>query len=134
MTYDWIIRGGTLVDGSGGPLRQADVGVVGERIAAIGRLDGAIGAVIDASGQLVAPGFVDIHSHSDFTLLLNRPASSSVRQGVTTEIIGNCGISFAPAAGESVRALVPHYARGVSIDWRTFGEYLDRLAGPGLGE
>ena len=134
MELDWIIRGGSLVDGNGSPIRRADVGIVGGRVAAIGGLDHAVGSAIDATGQYVAPGFVDIHSHSDFTLLLNRPASSSLRQGVTTEVIGNCGISFAPAADESIRGLMPQYTRLIPIEWRTFGEYLDVLARPGLGE
>jgi N-acyl-D-amino-acid deacylase len=133
MSFDWIIRGGALIDGTGGPVRRADVGIVGRQIAAIGDL-GENGRTIDAIGQYVCPGFVDIHSHSDFTLMLNRPASSAVHQGVTTEVVGNCGISFAPASGESVRTLMPHYTRELDVSWRTFDQYLNRLADPGLAE
>jgi N-acyl-D-aspartate/D-glutamate deacylase len=134
MTFDWIIRDGLLVDGSGAPPRRADVGIAGGRIAAIGDLSAAACPAVAAAGHYVCPGFVDIHSHSDFTLLLNRPAASAVRQGVTTEVVGNCGLSFAPAADEGVRALMPRYTRGLPIAWRGFGQYLEQLASPGLAE
>jgi N-acyl-D-aspartate/D-glutamate deacylase len=136
MAFDWIIRGATLVDGTGAPERPADVAIAGGRIAAVGRLPASAEAarVADAIGRYVCPGFFDIHSHSDFTLMLNRPASSAVRQGVTTEVIGNCGISFAPASGDDVRAMMPRYMHQLPIDWRGFGEYLTRLATPGLAE
>jgi N-acyl-D-aspartate/D-glutamate deacylase len=134
---DLVVRGGTVVDGTGAPPRRADVGVAAGRVVRLGQLDAAPthGArVVDAAGQFVCPGFVDIHSHSDFTLLLNRPASSAVRQGVTTEVVGNCGISFAPTRGDSVRTIMPRYASSLAVDWRSFGEYLDRYAHPGLAE
>ena len=136
MAFDWLIRGATLVDGSGAPARPADVAIAGERIAAVGRLPSSAEAarVLDASGRHLCPGFVDIHSHSDFTLMLNRPASSALRQGVTTEVVGNCGISFAPASGDGVRAMMPRYLHRLPIDWRGFGDYLSRLATGGLAE
>src|SRR5262245_9639357 len=136
MAFDWIVRGATLVDGTGGPERRADLAIASGRIAAIGRLPDSAEAerVVDATGRYVCPGFFDIHSHSDFTLMLNRPASSALRQGVTTEVVGNCGISFAPASGDEVRAMMPGYLHALPVEWRGFGEYLARLESGGLGE
>jgi len=95
---DLLIRGGHVIDGGGGPGREADVVVRAGRIAAVGpRASGAAHRVIDAHGQVVAPGFIDIHTHSDFTLPLNPRAESKIRQGVTLEVVGNCGFSAAPA-------------------------------------
>ena len=95
MDVDLLIRGGTVVDGSGGPARAADVAVRGDRIVAIDDLGAAAAPhVLDASGLVVAPGIVDIHTHSDFSLLLDPRGESKLRQGVTTEVTGNC--SYAP--------------------------------------
>ena len=97
MELDLIIRGGTVVDGSGSPRRTADVGITGDNVEIIGALGDIPGKdEIDAEGLVVAPGFVDIHSHSDFTLLVDPRAQSSVYQGVTTELVGNCGHGCAP--------------------------------------
>src|SRR5688572_27119526 len=90
--FDTIIRRGRIVDGTGAPWFPGDVGLIGRRIGAVGRLDGAVARTeIDASGLVVAPGFVDIHEHSDFTLLADPRAASAVHQGVTTVVPGNCG-------------------------------------------
>src|SRR5438105_13713003 len=95
---DVMIRGGFVIDGTGSPGREADVVVTGGRIAGIESPSArAVRRVIDARGQVVAPGFIDIHTHSDFTLPLNPRAESKIRQGVTTEVVGNCGFSVAPA-------------------------------------
>src|SRR5215472_1957964 len=94
---DILIHGGQVIDGTGAAAREADVAISEGRIAAIvPRL--AVGAmrVIDARGQVVAPGFIDIKTHSDWTLPLNPKAESKIRQGVTTEVIGHCGYSCAP--------------------------------------
>lgn len=94
---DWILRGGSVVDGSGGEPVRADVGLAGDRIAAVGDLSSAKAAnELDASGRLVCPGFIDVHTHSDAYLLIEPGAPSKIRQGVTTEITGNCGASAAP--------------------------------------
>jgi N-acyl-D-aspartate/D-glutamate deacylase len=95
---DLLIRGGHVIDGGGGPGRDADVVVRAGRIAAVEpRSSGQAHRVIDARGQVVAPGLIDIHTHSDFTLPLNPRAESKIRQGVTLEVVGNCGFSAAPA-------------------------------------
>ena len=97
---DVILAGGQVVDGSGAPAYRADVGVEDGRIVAIGDLSAAPQALrLDAGGGVVAPGFIDPHTHSDLALLLNPEAHSKVRQGVTTEVIGNCGSSPAPLVG-----------------------------------
>src|SRR5436190_4271542 len=93
---DWILRGGTVIDGTGGPRRHADVAVTGDRIAAVGNVAKTKGArEIDASGLVVAPGFIDVHTHDDRALLASDMAAKA-SQGVTTVITGNCGISLAP--------------------------------------
>ena len=94
---DIVIRHGTLVDGTGGPLRTADVAISGDRIAAVGDL-GAVAAdhEIDASGRAVAPGFIDVHTHDDRALLSDPDMAFKASQGVTTVVIGNCGSSLAP--------------------------------------
>src|SRR5256885_11853391 len=95
---DLIIRGAQVIDGSGAPGRVVDVAICDGRIRALtSSLTGPAQRVIDAAGQVVAPGFIDIHTHSDFTLPLNPKAESKIRQGVTTEVVGNCGFSVAPA-------------------------------------
>ena len=125
---DLLIRGGHLIDGSGAPGRDADVAVSEGRIAAIEpRSARPAHRVIDARGQVVAPGFIDIHTHSDFTLPLNPRAESKIRQGVTLEVVGNCGFSVAPALPDRVEMLREYLAP--SAPWlpfapSTFGEYV----------
>jgi N-acyl-D-aspartate/D-glutamate deacylase len=125
------IRGGLVVDGTGGPEREADVAVRDGRIAAIeGRSTRPARRVIDARGLVVAPGFIDIHTHSDFTLPLNPRAESKIRQGVTTEVVGNCGFSAAPALPGRVELLADYLAASApALPFRqtTFAEYLDRF-------
>jgi len=103
---DILINGGMVVDGTGAPAQRADIAIRDGQIAAIeeGRTDSAE-CVIDAEGKIVAPGFIDIHTHSDFTLPLNPKAEGKIRQGVTTEVVGNCGFSVAPALPEKVEEL-----------------------------
>ena len=94
---DWIVRGGSVVDGLGGEVVRADVGIAGDRIVAVGDLSKAAAAAeFAAEGLLVCPGFIDVHTHSDAYLLIEPGAPSKIRQGVTTEITGNCGASAAP--------------------------------------
>ena len=127
--FDTLVSGGELLDGTGAPAFVADIGIRDGRIVAIGDLSAATAAErIDATGRNVAPGFIDIHTHSDFTLLADGRADSQVCQGVTTEVIGQCGHSCAPlAAGAGGRGLIGYIDAGVDVSWRSFGEYLDRL-------
>ncbi|MBV9151033.1 MAG: amidohydrolase family protein, partial [Alphaproteobacteria bacterium] len=93
---DWVLRGGTVIDGTGGPRRRADVAVKGDRIAAVGKVANSTGArEIDVEGLVVAPGFIDVHTHDDRALLAS-DMTAKASQGVTTVITGNCGISLAP--------------------------------------
>jgi N-acyl-D-aspartate/D-glutamate deacylase len=127
---DLLIRNGTVFDGTGSPGRNADLGIEGNRIAAIGDLS-ALEAheTIDAAGLVVAPGFIDIHSHSDITLLIDPRAQSSIAQGVTTEIIGNCGHGCAPIVNPaSVTGNIYGYLPGFPLDWSTTAQFLDRLS------
>lgn len=121
MTYDLLIRNGLLIDGTGRAGVVGDLAVADGRIAGIGpRLDGTAPRVIDASGLAVAPGFIDIKTHSDFTLPINPKAESKVRQGVTTEIIGHCGFSVAPVLPGKVELLRDYLSP--SAPWLPFRE------------
>jgi len=129
MSCDILIRGGTLIDGSGRAGKIGDVAVTEGRIAALGRsLPGGAAKVIDAKGLVVAPGFIDIKTHSDFTLPINPKAESKVRQGVTTEIIGHCGFSVAPVLPGKAQLLADYLSGGAPwLPFREMGfaEYLD---------
>ncbi|TMF03895.1 MAG: D-aminoacylase, partial [Chloroflexi bacterium] len=97
---DLILGGGTIVDGSAAPARRADIGIEGDRITAIGDLSSAPGERLDCRGLVVSPGFIDMHSHTDFSILEVPDADSKVRQGITTEVVGNCGFSTFPIIDE----------------------------------
>jgi N-acyl-D-amino-acid deacylase len=101
---DLLLAGGTVVDGTGGPPRRADVAIAGGRIAAVGEDLEAGTEVLDVRGLVVAPGIVDIHSHADFTMLVDGRAQSSVLQGITTVAVGNCGHGLAPVEPHAVEA------------------------------
>ena len=126
--YDLVIRNGVVFDGSGEPGRRADVGVAGERIAMVGSVDASGASELDAGGMAVAPGFIDIHSHSDYTLLVDPRAVSSISQGVTTEIVGNCGFGCAPIRDPNLApGSIYGFDGSVPLRWHTLSEYLDRL-------
>jgi N-acyl-D-aspartate/D-glutamate deacylase len=134
--FDMLVRGGTVVDGTGAPARRADVGIVGDRVVAVEpRLAGTAARIIDADGKLVTPGFVDIHTHLDAQLAWDPVASSSCYHGVTSVVMGNCGVTFAPCKPEDREYMaelmesvedIPRDAilGGLPWDWVTYGEYL----------
>jgi N-acyl-D-aspartate/D-glutamate deacylase len=123
-----VIRGGTILDGSGGEPVVGDVAIDGDRIATVGYVPRTDGGEIDATGLFVAPGFVDLHSHSDYTLLVDPRAASAIHQGVTTEVVGNCGFGCFPVRDvELARKAIYGYSPDVPIDWTTAGGYFERL-------
>src|SRR5258706_14124459 len=135
---DVVITGGTLVDGSGAPGRRGDLGIRDGRIAAIGQVDEPARTTIDARGKIVSPGFVDVHTHYDAQVFWDGTLSPSPFHGVTSVVGGNCGFSIAPLSDTAGDYLMRMLARvegmpleslrtGVPWDWRSFGEYLDRL-------
>jgi N-acyl-D-aspartate/D-glutamate deacylase len=138
---DVIIRNGTVVDGSGTTGVRADVGLAGDRIASIGDLsDEKATRVIDASGKVVAPGFIDVHTHYDAQVFWDQTLSPSPLHGVTSVFGGNCGFTIAPLGPEHGEYLMKMLARvegmpigaleaGVPWDWTSFGEYLDKIDG-----
>jgi len=136
--YDLVVRGGTLVDGTGGDPIAADVAVRDGRIAAVGTVPGRGTEEIDATGAIVTPGFVDVHTHYDGQVTWEHVLSPSSGHGVTTVIMGNCGVGFAPIRPEqremAIKLMegvedIPEVvmATGVPFDWETFPEYLDAL-------
>jgi len=129
MTWDILIRGGTLIDGSGAEGMRGDLAIGGGRTVAIGpSLKGDAEKIIDAGGLTVTPGFIDIKTHSDFVLPINPKAESKVRQGVTTEIIGHCGFSVAPVLPGKTKILADYLSGGAPwLPFRetSFSHYLD---------
>jgi N-acyl-D-amino-acid deacylase len=131
--FDLLIKGGTVADGSGGNPYTADVGILQDKIAFIGNADGAKAAkVIDAGGLIVSPGFIEMHSHDDLDMISNPTVPYKLLQGITTEVIGLCGIGCAPYDPEKAREW-ENWAGRFLCDtpapwtWRSFGGFLDRL-------
>ena len=126
--FDLKIEGATVIDGTGAEGSRADVGVSDDVIAAVGDLSREpAGSTLRAAGRVLAPGFIDMHSHSDWRLWENRRAESKIRQGVTTEVVGNCGFSPAPVATEfldDLRGFALYVPTGMDFRWRSVGEYL----------
>ncbi len=138
-TFDILIRGGTVVDGTGAPPRVADVAIVNDQIVDVApNIVGSAGRVLDASDRVVTPGFVDIHTHLDAQLAWDPIGSSSCYHGITSVVMGNCGVTFAPCRPEDRETLaammesvedIPREAilSGLAWDWVTYGEYLDSV-------
>ncbi len=130
MAVDLLLRNGTVLDGTGtGAARQADVAVHGNRVVQVGDCRGVEATEsLDATGLYVAPGFIDIHSHSDYTLLVDPRAVSAIAQGVTLEVIGNCGFGCAPIVHpELASGNIYGFNNQVALTWKSVGQYLDRL-------
>lgn len=141
---DRVVRGGTVVDGTGAPGRRADIGIRAGRVVALGKIDESASATVDADGLVVAPGFVDLHTHYDAQLFYDPGLSPSPLHGVTTVFGGNCGLTLAPVEPEDQTFLTRLLARvesipvetieaGVEFRWQTFGEFLDVVDEQGLG-
>src|SRR5262245_20222462 len=140
MSYDLKITGGTIVDGSGKAGFVGDLGVKDGKVVAIGKADGNAARTIDAAGRIVAPGFVDVHTHYDAQILWDRLLSISPWHGVTTTVIGNCGFGVAPTRPVHRRLVLQTLEKveGMSLDalqaglgeawpFETFPQYLDSV-------
>ena len=138
MSHDVVLRGARVVDGTGSPWYRGDVAIDDDRVSAVGAVDGDGDVELELAGRVVAPGFIDIHTHSDFTLPANRDAHSKVRQGVTLEVVGNCGTSAAPRHGAAARSVDDWFASNglaEAVDaeeWTTMAEYLDHVDRAGV--
>jgi N-acyl-D-amino-acid deacylase len=138
MAFDLIIRNGTVIDGSGLPRYRADVGVANGRIAALGKLSEPAAETIDAEGQVVAPGFIDAHTHMDAQIFWDPLGTCSCWHGVTSVIMGNCGFSVAPCAEKDKHLVLKNLERaedispkamqeGIRWSWDTFAQYLEAI-------
>jgi N-acyl-D-amino-acid deacylase len=138
MQFDVLIRNGVVIDGSGRPGYRADVGIIGDRIAAIGRLRERGATEIDAEGQVVTPGFIEIHSHMDAQVFWDHLGSGPAWQGVTTSVMGNCGFTLAPCRPAGIERCIRVLERtedmsraallsGVPWTWESFADYLDAV-------
>src|SRR4051812_17691058 len=138
MTFDLLIRNGTVVDGTGAARFAGDVGVIAGSIAEIGTIPAAASAtqVIDAQGKVVCPGFIDPHTHYDPQICWDQLLSSSTAHGITTVVLGNCGVGVAPCRPAdhdllrqdlvTVEGMSPEVLKaGITWDWETFPEYMD---------
>ena len=131
-SFDLVIRGGTILDGTGGPPWSADLGIAGDTIRAIGTISPEQGATtIDAAGKMVSPGFIDIHSHSDRSILRYPTAPSRVHDGITTEVTGNCGSSVAPIWGPAKELAAENLSADyeTELTWEGVAGYFETIEG-----
>src|SRR6266849_9288056 len=135
MPYDILIRNGTVIDGTGVPTRRADVGIAGGKIVEVGALSSGARRTIDADGLVVAPGFIDPHTHYDAQICWDGAVTPSSWHGVTSVVMGNCGVGIAPCTPKAreiaMRDLVNVEGipfdvldRGITWDWESFPEFL----------
>lgn len=130
---DCLIINGSVIDGSGGPVSEKNVGILGDRIAYVGSDMPRSKIILDAKGLIVSPGFIDTHGHSEFTLIADGKAEGKILQGITTEINGNCGLSAAPLLGEAFeRRSIDLEELGITDRWSTFNEYFEILNKRGI--
>lgn len=135
--FDLVIKNGEIIDGTGKQGFVGDIGIKDGKIKAIGKLDAQDRPTIDAEGLVVSPGFIDIHSHSDFTLFVNRRGESKIRQGITTEVTGNCGFTAAPVTEEHFDDLIQYLANTVILSdeekakwkWPSQADFLQEIQG-----
>ncbi len=132
---DLVIKNAVIYDGTGGESFKGSVGISGDKIVVVGNATQDAKKTIDGTGLVLSPGFIDIHSHSDYFLLINPGADSKVTQGVTTEIGGNCGYAAAPIWGEAKKRREAEYFKHykLKLGWKHLNEYLDRLENKGIG-
>jgi N-acyl-D-amino-acid deacylase len=144
MQYDFLVRNGTVIDGTGARRVRADVGIIGGRIAAIGDLDGDAVATIEADDLVVAPGFIDPHTHYDAQMCWDPMLDSSSAHGITTVVTGNCGVGIAPVRPSAREVVmwdlvnleaIPYEAlvQGIAWDWESFPDYMDAAERRGSG-
>ena len=137
VNYDLLIKNAKLIDGTGNPWFKGDIGISGDSISKIGRLDRETAdKTIDAAGKIAAPGFIDIHGHSDLSILADPLCKSKIHQGVTTEVTGNCGHSGFPIKEDRLEELKKTYSfmgdAGIEWDWRSPEDYFNKVESQGI--
>ncbi len=136
--FDLVIKGGLVVDGTGNPWLRKDIGITNGKITRLGHITENSSATIDATGMIVSPGFIDLHNHSDFSILAHPSAESYIMQGVTTAVVGNCGLSLAPLNPNNLallkRYLSPFLRAGSDYgwEWRTLAEFYEKVERQGI--
>jgi len=134
MIYDYLINNGWIIDGTGNPWYKATLAIKGHRIASIGNIAATqADKVIDATGLIVAPGFIDIHQHSEIHLIIHPQAESLLKQGITTVLCGNCGWSAAPISEQNIELVYsPWWPQEITPNWRTFNQFFNIYESRGI--